>query len=189
MWPWGHLAIAYLCYVGYTRMRSNPSQTPAAVGAVVLGSQVPDLIDKTLAWSVPLLPSGRSLGHSLLTVTLLIAVLYTVVSSDKHESVTAFGIGLVSHAVVDLGPEVVIGLMTGESTQWQWTTYLIWPLLAPPPYTNDESFRPHLLGLELDPYMVFQLGLFVIAIAVWVASGAPGRTRIRTGTTASSESK
>jgi hypothetical protein len=58
MWPWGHLAVGYLCYVAYLKLYDNDRQTLYPVLAVGFGSQFPDFIDKPLAWSVLVLPSG-----------------------------------------------------------------------------------------------------------------------------------
>lgn len=181
MWPWGHLAVAYLCFVVYTRVRGPATQTVATLTAVAAGSQVPDLIDKTFAWAIPILPSGRSLGHSLITAGIILTVFSQVARRDDLEPlVPAFGIGMISHALVDLGPGTIGGLLAGDPASLQWTTYLLCPLLAPPPYTHDDSFQYHILTLEPDPYMLFQLGLVCLAVTVWVAGGVPGTDRVRT---------
>lgn len=179
MWPWGHLAVAYLCYVRYTRLRRDAQQTAATLAAVAVGSQLPDLIDKTFAWTVPLLPSGRSFGHSLFGIALLVAVVYKITLRYRRTALApAFAIGMLSHSLADLGPSTIGGLLTGNLAQLQWTTYLFWPLLAPPPYSNDESFLYHVLALEPNPYMLVQFALVGIAAAVWVASGAPGYNEV-----------
>ena len=56
MWPWGHLAVAYLCYVLSIKLRGDGEQTLLTLVAVAVGSQFPDLIDKPFAWSVAILP-------------------------------------------------------------------------------------------------------------------------------------
>ena len=49
--PWGHLAIGYLCLSLAIRARWRvPPQGPAVI-AVAIGTQLPDLIDKPLAWT------------------------------------------------------------------------------------------------------------------------------------------
>lgn len=179
MWPWGHLAVAYLLFVGYTEIRTDATQTAATVGAVVLGSQLPDLVDKTFAWAVPILPSGRSLGHSLVVVTICLLVLAWLVPRAYRKTVPAFGIGMVSHAIVDLGLGTVTGVLAGDFTELQWTTYLVWPLLAPPPYPNDESFSHHVQQLYAGPFQPFSVALFGLAVAVWIHSGAPGTAKLR----------
>lgn len=180
MWPWGHLAIGYLVYVAISESRDWDAQTGLVVAAVALGTQFPDLVDKPLAWTFAVLPSGRSLAHSLITATLVIALVYHVAAQRNHRNAArAFAIGYVSHCLADLGPGVVAGLLRGDWSQLQWTTYLLWPLYPAPPYPHDGSFTEHFLAFTVDPYVLSQFGLLAVAVAVWGASGAPGLTRIR----------
>jgi membrane-bound metal-dependent hydrolase YbcI (DUF457 family) len=145
------------------------------VFAVVVGSQLPDLVDKPLAWTFEVLPSGRSLMHSLFAVVAVVTLTYWVSQRFQREEITAWlGLGMVSHSFVDLGPDVMIGLLQGHWGQLQWTTYLLWPLLAAPPYPNDDSFMQHFLALALDQYVLLQFGLFAVAAVVWFRSDAPG---------------
>ncbi|MFC6723350.1 metal-dependent hydrolase [Halobium palmae] len=180
MWPWGHLAVAYLSYVGWTTRRSDRRQTPSGVLAVAFGSQFPDLIDKPLAWSLALLPSGRSLGHSLLTAAVVIAIVYWLGRRvDLADAPIAFAIGYLTHVLVDLHPETIWGLVRGDASQLVWASYLLWPALPAPPYQNDSSFLVHILALRPDPYVVVQFALFGVAVAVWIASGTPGAGAVR----------
>lgn len=174
MWPWGHLAIAYLCYVAYARATGRPQRALPAI-AVAFGSQFPDLIDKPLAWTVTVLPSGRSLAHSLFTAAVVLLVADRVSQRFKRRDATvAFAIGYLTHTVSDLGPTVISGLLVGDWSQLQWTTYLVWPLLPSPPYPSDSSFVAHFAALSLDPFLTAQFLLFGVATAVWLGSGAPG---------------
>lgn len=127
-----------------------------------------------------MLPSGRSLVHSLITAVLVLAVGYWVGRRLHHtEGVLAFGIGYVSHSLVDLGPTVIVGLLQGDLSQLQWTTYLLWPLLPSPPYPHDNSFSEHFAVLVLDPFIGVQFALVGVAIVVWVFSGTPGMREAR----------
>ena len=180
MWPWGHLAVGYLCYVAVLRMRARGEQTLFTLSAVAIGTQFPDLIDKPLAWSVSVLPSGRSLTHSLLTATVLIVLGYWLGQRvDRTDEAVAFAVGYLSHSFTDLGPEVVVGLVQGDMRQLEWTTYLLWPLLASPPYEQDHSFLEHFVAFEFDAYAIAQFVLFGLAITVWLATGAPGLLELR----------
>lgn len=180
MWPWGHLAVAYLSYVGWTERRSDRQQTPDGVLAVAFGSQFPDLIDKPLAWGFALLPSGRSLAHSLVTAAVMIGIAYWLGQRvDRTDAPIAFAIGYLSHVFVDLSPETVWGLVRGDVSQLVWTTYLLWPVLPAPPYPNDSSFVAQFEALGAEPYVGVQFGLLGVAVAVWVASGTPGAGAVR----------
>ena len=175
MWPWGHLAVAYLVYVVYTRLDPTRRQTAATLTALALGSQFPDLIDKPLAWTFGVLPSGRSLAHSLFTLVLLAVVLHRVAALYRRTDLSeAFTIGAFAHTLTDMSPTAVAGLLGGDATQVQWLRFLVWPLRPPPPYANDTSFVEQFASLSLEPYVLFQVGLFGLAVAVWIAQGAPG---------------
>ena len=173
MWPWGHLAVAYLCYVALLELRGAGEQTPPALLAVAVGSQFPDLVDKPLAWTFAILPSGRSFAHSLITAAAVLAIGYRVGRRlDREVIVVAFGVGYLSHTLTDLGPDVIVGLLQGDLSQLRWTTYLLWPLLPSPPYPNDSSFLAHFADFALEPYVAAQFALVGVAVVVWVRSGA-----------------
>lgn len=175
MWPWGHLAVAYLCYVAWTWTERSRKQDGLAIVAVGIGSQFPDLVDKPLAWTFAVLPSGRSLAHSLFTATIIIwVVVWASRRVNRRYAGIAFGIGYLSHVFSDLGPDVISGLLVGDFSQLQWTTYLVWPLLGTPPYSNDASFLAHFAAFRVDPYVSAQFLLLGFAAVVWYGSGSPG---------------
>lgn len=168
MWPWGHLAVGYLCYVAFVRLRGKGRQTPLALFAVGVGSQFPDIVDKPLAWSFAVLPSGRSLAHSLITASVIIGVAYLIGRRlGREEPAVAFGVGYLSHSLSDLGPDVILGLLRGDAEQLRWTTYLVWPLLPSPPYPHDGSFIEHLVAFDFGPYVIVQFALVGVALLVW----------------------
>ncbi|WP_336338197.1 metal-dependent hydrolase [Haloarcula brevis] len=175
MWPWGHLAVAYLVYVGYARSDPSRRQTAGTLTALAVGSQFPDLIDKPLAWTLGVLPSGRSLAHSLFTLLLLAVVLHRVAAWYRRTDLSvAFTLGAFEHTLTDMSPTAVAGLLGGDLTQVQWLRFLVWPLRPPPPYANDTSFVEQFASLSVEPYVLFQFGLFGLAVAVWLVQGAPG---------------
>lgn len=104
MWPWGHAAVAYLLYSGWRHATDRiPTTVPAL--AVVVGSQLPDLVDKPLAWTVNVLPNGRSLMHSAVTVTLLtIAIVWYARRHNRPEPFYAFALGIWAHLFADALP-------------------------------------------------------------------------------------
>ncbi|MFB6163281.1 MAG: metal-dependent hydrolase [Halococcoides sp.] len=120
---------------------------------------MPDLIDKPLAWTVELLPAGRSLAHS--AIVLGPAIVLFAVLVDRHRRVIVAGaIGIVSHLAGDaLGP-----ILDGDIDA---LAFLAWPLLAPPTYRAEQSFLAHLRALELTPLVALELLLVGLAIGVW----------------------
>jgi hypothetical protein len=137
------------------------------VYAVGLGTQFPDLIDKPLAWSFAVLPYGRSLGHSLFTLGVLLLVLRIVFRYPGQEALsTAFGLGYVSHLFGDGIGAIVSGDLRGLG-------YLLWPV-TDVPSGDTRSFVEFFLALEPTPLMLVGFVLTIAAGVVWVYDGMPG---------------
>ena len=168
MWPWGHLAVGYLAYSMWRRRRGERPGSPE-VSWLAVGTLLPDLVDKPLAWQFGLLESGRSLGHSLVVAAVVLGVLWVVlVPRVGRGSVVALAVGSLSHPLADLP-------WYGEhALDPAYATYLVWPLLPPPPYETEGSFLAHLLAYAPGPYEAFQAGLLAVAGYVWYRDGAPG---------------
>jgi len=66
MWPWGHLAVGYVAFSVFVRFRLGRQPSGHAALALAVATQLPDLIDKPLAWQFGLLSSGISVAHSIL---------------------------------------------------------------------------------------------------------------------------
>lgn len=172
MWPLGHAAVAYLSYSGLCRAREGSPTGAPAVLAVLLGSQLPDLVDKPLSWYLGILPTGRSLAHSLVVIVPVVAVGYLVASRYSHaEYGIAFGVGAGSHLLADVVP-----VLWGAADP----AILVWPLLPLEPYPDG---APSILGLLMDslgePYFFAEFVLAALAVAVWRRDGYPGLGVIR----------
>jgi hypothetical protein len=180
MWPWGHLAVGYLWYVVSVERRPEAEQTIPALCALAVGTQFPDLVDKPLAWTFDVLPSGRSLAHSLLTIVALVCLLtYLGRYARREELAFAFNVGIVTHTISDIEPGPLAGLLAGDWGQLQWLSYLVWPVVPPAPYPNDSSFVEVFAAFTLDPYIIFQFGLFGVGTCAWLATGATGVSALR----------
>jgi membrane-bound metal-dependent hydrolase YbcI (DUF457 family) len=166
MWPLGHGSVAYILYALSTRWRSDADPGQGASILVVLGGLFPDLVDKPFAWYLGVLPTGRSLSHSLLVLVPLVTILYLLARSrGRGELGVAFGIGVLSHPLADALPA-----LWGNGT----ATYLLWPLLS---VEEPESY-PTVVGLLrsslTDPYFLVEFLLLGVAFALWRADGYPG---------------
>ncbi|WEL26791.1 MULTISPECIES: hypothetical protein [Haloferax] len=75
MYLLGHLAFGYLLVVALARVRDWEFRYPhgLTLALLVVGMQLPDLIDKPLAYA-GVLPNGRSLARSLLIVVPVVVV-------------------------------------------------------------------------------------------------------------------
>ena len=173
MWPWGHLAVGYLLYALVCHYRFDRPPVGVAVLLVLIGMQFPDLVDKPLAWTLPFLPSGRTLAHTLfVAVPLSLAVYAYCQRHGRPEWGVAFGLGYLSHAAADaLQP-----LLTGE---FAGARFLLWPADPAPPYDESTSIVSHFLAMELTPWVAFEMLLFLVAVVVWAYDGKPGLATLR----------
>ena len=167
MWPLGHVAVAYLCYAGLRRARGGVPAREFAVVALVVGSQLPDLVDKPLAWYLGVLPTGRSLAHSLLLIGPLIGLAYLVADRyGRAEDGIAAGVGAGSHLLADVVPA-----LWGAADP----AILVWPLLPLEPYPDGAPSIMGLLAESLgEPYFLAEFVLAAIAVVVWRREGYPG---------------
>lgn len=168
MWPWGHLAVGYLLYTSLVRVRDGRSPDGPTVLLLAFGTQFPDLVDKPLAWGLGVLPSGRTLAHSLLAATIVVAVVYAYARHrDVPELAVAFGVGYLSHPFAD----ALLPFLQGQT---EYVAYLFWPLLGMPFYETEATVLASIGAFDLTVYGVAQVGLALLALAVWVADGTPG---------------
>jgi len=182
VWPWGHLAVAYLLYtLGYRLRATRP--TGRATVALAVGTQLPDLVDKPLA-VVGVLPAGRSLAHSLLFVVPLAAVAVALATRrGVPQAGWAFALGVGSHPPADAWQALRDGSLDGAD-------YLLWPLR--PVSTSGETVGTYVdASRELaasagptagwDPTGGFglQLVLFALVGWLWLDAGRPGPDYLR----------
>lgn len=185
MWPWEHLTVGYLLYSGYVRLvyREKPGNGDALV--LALATQLPDLIDKPLAWWLGVLPSGLSLAHSLLfavPLCVFVAVIAWLTNTPKVGA--AFSIGYLSH----LAGDVVYPILTDGGIR---LGFLLWPLL-PSPEVTAVGFFSQILAFFDDfvlflatprgqLYLLFEVALLATGLVVWIADRFPGPGIVRRG--------
>jgi len=172
MWPLGHAAVAYLCYSLFVRARAISPPDGLAVIVLLFGSQFPDLVDKPLSWYLGVLPTGRTLAHSLLVIGPLVVVVYLLAARySRPEYGLAFGLGAVSHVLVDALPALWGGTDPG---------FLLWPLIPVEPYGNGAPTVTTLFIDSLgDPYFLSEFVLAALALVVWRREGYPGLDVVR----------
>jgi len=166
MLPWGHAAVGYLAYSLYQRARHRQLPGEVAVLALAVGTQLPDLVDKPLAWTFGVLPSGRSLGHSVFALVLVGAlVVWMARRRDRLVLAGAFLIGWGTHLLGD-----AYQLLLGEPTC---VRYLGWPLAGCPYDEAGRSIIQFFLDLELHAIWP-EFALAGSVGLLWVYEGAPG---------------
>lgn len=157
MWPWGHGGFAYLVQRGRDAARGRAPVDGAGLAFLLVAAVLPDLVDKPLAWGVGVLPSGRSLAHSLLVLAPALA-LAAVVEGHRTGGTRWTGlaaVGVLTHVAGDLA-DVALGLKPNWS-------FVAWPVLAVPADAPPS-------GLTLTPYQGLQVALAAAALVLWARS-------------------
>ena len=187
MWPWEHAAVGYVIYSLAVRVVDRRPPTDLAVIALLVGSQLPDLIDKPLAWWLNVLPAGRSLGHSLpFAIPLIASVLIATRAVGRSGIGGAFAIGYLSHLPGDVFYPVLLG--DGPSL-----AFLLYPFVEMPPSAGPGAiaklgdllvgFGAFLATPRGTLYLTAESLLLALAVSLWVWDGRPGlalcRRRVR----------
>jgi len=186
VWPWEHLAFGYVLFSASTRLLDRRSPTDPEALAVAVATQFPDLIDKPLAWTFDVLPSGLSLAHSLSVATLLTA---GTAALARRRGVPGQGlavaIGYGSHLLGD----AVYPVAFGDPVR---TSFLLWPFLGGPQPASTLDGTDHvvaaidrvelLISTPIGPWALLLEGLLLGgAVGVWLADGTPGTDVLRSG--------
>lgn len=177
MWPWEHAAVGYICYSLLSRRAADRPPSDGAVLVLILGTQFPDIVDKPLAWGVGLLPSGQSLAHSLLfALPALAAVALAATAARRGHLAVAFAVGYFSHLFGD----VLYPVVWGDSIS---VAFLLYPVTEPAPYpgggllTRARELATDFVATLATPlgtaYLVAELTLLGIAMALWLLDGLP----------------
>lgn len=171
MWPLGHAAVGYLLYSFSTRARFDGRPTTLPTVVLLVATQIPDLLDKPLAWYGGVLPTGRSLGHSLLVLVPLCATVYWLARRRRRAELgIAFGLGAISHTLVDSVP--ALWSETGAG-------YLLYPVVPVEPYKEGApSIAELLAGSVGDPWFLLEFVLAAAALVAWHRDGRPGFGRV-----------
>ena len=164
MYPAGHFLLAAVPLTVHTVVRWRHLPSGPMVLLLLVATQLPDVIDKPLAWTFAILPSGRMLAHSLvvsLPVLFIVVLLATRRGYGRYAVV--FSAGYLSHIAGDFYPVVRLG------TDYYFFPNLFWPLLPANP-DRTPSFAAHspdsLLSLAV-PLIVFGLAVSYSLVTVY----------------------
>ena len=197
MFPHAHLAVGYAFASGVVRATRHRPIGRREMLLVIVGTQLPDLIDKPLALVVGgTFASGRTVGHSLLFVIPVILVLGAVLR-NRHGTalpVALFAIGYVSHPFLDASVFVLQGTLARDLSE---VGFILWPVGLPaegiirflersPAIERLVGAKPrwtarHVpIGVRFRWYVrVTELVLASAATILWLADGAPGAEAVR----------
>lgn len=178
VWPWEHIAVAYLLVSLGARAFDARLPTDAVAAAIVAGALLPDVIDKTLSWVLHVLPGGRTFGHSLLVAIPTVVGVHAIARRyGRRASSGAFAVAYLSHLPLDV-------LSSGLDDGIYDTGFLLWPLRSGETTTPAtgvfhalELYREFVAYLGSPRgrwYIVFEVVLLSVAVAVWRLDGWPG---------------
>ncbi len=187
MWPWEHVAVAYVIFSLTVNALTGSAPRNGECLAVVAGSLFPDLIDKPLGWAFGVVPSV-SLAHS---VFVAVPCSLVVVASGYLTGRLLCAFGFSTGYLLHLPGDALFSTITrGHAPVWE---LLLWPVASPPVdppgdfVYNVWFYFDNYRVLLVDPnnawFLAFELALLGTAVALWVADGMPGtpfRTRFST---------
>lgn len=179
MWPWEHLAFGYLLYSAYAKTRTNERLEGRSVWLLVVFTQLPDLVDKPLAWTFGFVSDGTAICHSIFFVAPVLLVASILASRWSLTAIVpAITIGWTSHLLGDVLYPFLVG---GDSIAF---SVLLWPLVkthqppeagfVPKLFELATSFSAYLGTPEGGIYILLELLFVGLTVAVWVRDGIPG---------------
>jgi membrane-bound metal-dependent hydrolase YbcI (DUF457 family) len=164
MLPLGHLSLGYLLSAGFGRLfRWQPPDFGSMV-ALTVATQLPDIVDKPLSWTLGVLPTGRTLTHSLFTAVVVSLVVHRLARTAGAPGVgRAFAIGYGSHLLGDL-----YAAATSDS---ETLLFLFWPLVPQEPYSTPPSPDIYVAVAVASALVVAYLAVFAVVAAVSLRLG------------------
>jgi len=174
MLPLGHAALGYLLYSGASHAIRGDTPTEWSVILLGFGTQFPDLIDKPFSWTFQVLPTGRSLFHSVFIVGLVCAAVILLSRRYGHRDLgIAFATGYGSHLIGDALHPAVTGSVQG--LEW-----LVWPLIPADAVEYQKGFVEFFTSLTVTPWLLLEVLLAGGALVLWYVDGFPGFKLLRT---------
>jgi membrane-bound metal-dependent hydrolase YbcI (DUF457 family) len=124
----------------YSLARYHRLPAGSTILLLLVATQLPDIIDKPLAWSFNIIPSGRMLAHSLVITAPALLLIY-ILGRRTHKAHLAaiFSLGYLSHLLGDFYLIFVFG------REYYFFPNLFWPILPANPDMMP-SFAAHAPG-------------------------------------------
>jgi hypothetical protein len=135
--PLQHFVIAALPVTAYSLVRYRRLPTGYTLLILLVATQLPDIIDKPLAWTFAVLPSGRMLAHSIvISGPFLSTVCLVGIFLQRFEPAGLFALAYLSHLAGDFYSILWLG------RSYYYFPNLFWPALSANPDPNP-SFAAH----------------------------------------------
>jgi hypothetical protein len=157
-----HIFIALAPVVLYYLIRYQRLPDGMIVLTGVFAGIFADLVDKPLAWTLGIIPSGRMLAHSIVvSVPLLIIILLVAYRTETLRYAIVFSWGHLLHIAGDFYP------VLWEGSDYYYYPNLFWPLMKPSPVRGSfEDSQPTLTTETLLEFSILAIVLLYIAIDI-----------------------
>lgn len=178
MWPWGHLAFAYLLYSLASRAVFDEAPTGGPTLVLAVASQLPDLVDKPLSWTFDVFETGYGAGHSVFVMVPVVAAAAVLASRTGRERYgLAFCVGYPAHLAGDV-------LLSSALSREVALDQVLWPVVEFSGYAVDKgfvdrfseyflSFAADVLSGDATFYVVLYVFLFTTVFVLWLYDGLP----------------
>ncbi|WP_049970809.1 metal-dependent hydrolase [Haladaptatus cibarius] len=188
MMPWGHAAFGYVVYSLGHRIWTRAPPAGLAVLALLFGTQLPDLVDKTLSWGLHLFPQGYSVAHSVfVAISVGLLVLAAALFKGRTAVGAAFTVGYWSH----LAGDVLIRIVGRDESPF---APVLWPVVTLPPYGHEVSLFDRafsiigafLYSLSTETQLMvlaIYLAPYSLVFLLWLVDGAPIVAELRQAVT------
>lgn len=138
MWPHEHVLFAVIPVSAYIGVRYRRLPSGFTLLLLLVATQLPDIIDKPIAWWFNVFPSGRMLAHSVFIFVPLLGLGYILARRwGWGRRALLFSGAYLSHIVGDFYPILWLG------TEYYFFPNLFWPLLTANP-DHTPSFAAHM---------------------------------------------
>lgn len=126
--PFSHVLVPVGLLGAYTVLRTGDLPEGELLLLAAFAALLPDLVDKPLAWTFEVTPSGRFVAHSAVVALPAVAAATAVAVRLGHGRYGyAFALGYLSHIALDYSPILWLG------ADYYFFPNLFWPLLPPNP--------------------------------------------------------
>jgi hypothetical protein len=178
MWPWEHAALGYLVFSLVIHALYRRSPTGASALVLLVGTQLPDLVDKPLSWGLELFPVGFAVAHSVfVAVPFALACTLLARRHGRAKLGVALLVGYWSHLLGDVLSPLRSG---GEPAMGR----ILWPLVEYESYGDDLGLARGLVYIReyvaevaatgLTTALALSLALTALAVSLWAVDGFPG---------------
>jgi len=181
MWPWEHALFAYIFYSVYVHLVYRSAPTDWSTVTLCVGSLLPDLVDKPLAWQFGLFETGWGVAHSAFVAIPASVMVYALARRRGVGAVgVAFGFGYLLHLAGDVLPSSL-------SRSQLYLAPILWPVSNPTTGGGGDHasflgavhslltvYAAELLALEVTLIVVLQIGSVVVGGVLWLYDGLPG---------------